>query len=111
MNQPQQATCKHIAELLNTRTVRVSKWIVRTLSDLAADSHFTKPEVIEYAEPVFMIYGRKESIEALRIDQERSARYEWLVLISDHSTDMPDYGRVRVFVGHLYTYNRIFILP
>ena len=49
MNQPQHARCKYVAELLDTRTFWGGEWIVRTLFDLAADSHFTKPEVIEYA--------------------------------------------------------------
>ena len=58
-----------------------------------------------------MIYSWEESVKALRVDKKRSTRYERLVIISDHATGVSDYGSIRVFIGHLYTYDRILIFP
>jgi len=108
MNQPQQARCEYVAELLGPRTVRVGEWFVETLPYVTSNRHFTESEMIEYAQPVFMVYSRKESIEPLWVDQQRSPRYERFIIIVDHPAGVPDYGGVRIFVGHLNTDHRIF---
>jgi hypothetical protein len=108
MNQPEQTREQDIPEFLEPSAFRTGKRQVRQLSHRAAYCDRTLPEVVDDTEPVLVIDRREISVEALRVDQKRSAGNEWLLPAPGQAPRMPHHGRIRVFL-YLEPYDRIVI--
>ena len=76
MYQPKQAGKQDIAKFLVRSPLRIGKGQVHQLPHRTADRDSTLREMINYTEPVLVIYGSEIPVEVLWIDQERAARNE-----------------------------------
>ena len=85
VNQPEQAGREDVAEFLVLRALWASEGLVTLLPHCTADRDLADPQVVNDAEPVLMIDGLEESIEPLRIDEQRTARDEWYLHATRHA--------------------------
>ena len=66
------------------------------------------PEMVDEAEPVFMIDGREIPVEELRVDQKRTAGNEWFLPAPGQASRMSHDRRVRVFLD-LESHDRVVV--
>jgi hypothetical protein len=98
VNQPEKAGYQDVAEFLKRSPLRSGERLVRNLPHRAADGNFAEPEMVDYAEPVLVVYGREETVERLWVDQQRTARDKRFMPAASEAACVSDHGRIRIFI-------------